>query len=644
MLDKNCYIKKDRKFDLICLGRLAVDLYAQQIGAPLEEVSSFAKYLGGSSGNVAFGTARLGLKTAMLSCVGDDQMGNFLLNSLSKEGCDVSHIKKTKDHLTAITLLGIKDQNTFPLLFYRENCADMSLTENDIDEKFIASSHSLAITGTHFSQKNVYQASLKALNYAQKNNVLKILDIDYRPVLWGLTNKSDGETRFIANNKVSEHLQSIAPLFDLIVGTEEEFCILGGNENLFESLKFIRKINKGILVLKLGAKGCTIFENKIPNSFAECEIHEGVKVDVLNVLGAGDAFLSGFLANWLRNKDLKTCCHIANACGALVVSRHSCAPAMPTWEEINYFLNHKILKPSLDVELKRLHRVTIAKQKWDELFIFAFDHRIQFMELAHNANQPEVKISELKKLFVTAVIETESELNLQGKIGILADDQFGQEALNLATGRGWWIGRPVELPLSNPLQFEKGSSIGSHLLSWPKDHIIKCLVQYHPDDEVQNRIKQEKRLLSLYHAAQISGHELLIEIIPPKIFPHAQDTVYRSMKNLYNLGIFPEWWKLEQPSFEIWPFIDELIAKKDPYCRGVVLLGLNEPLSVISKGFKAAYHSKTCRGFAIGRTIFYEASKQWFNNEISNREVIKKTGDIFKNLIQTWQNEKRNRI
>ena len=116
------------------------------------------------------------------------------------------------------------------------------------------------------------------------------------------------------------------------------------------------------------------------------------------------------------------------------------------------------------------------------------------------------------------------------------------------------------------------------------------------------------------------------------------------MKNLYNLGIFPEWWKLEQPSIEIWPFLDELIAKKDSYCRGVVLLGLNEPLTVISKGFKAAHHSKTCRGFAIGRTIFYEASKQWFNNEISNREVIKKTGDIFKNLIQIWQNEKRNTI
>ncbi|MBX9837669.1 MAG: DUF2090 domain-containing protein [Silvanigrellaceae bacterium] len=459
-----------------------------------------------------------------------------------------------------------------------------------------------------------------------------------------MTNKSDGETRFIANNKVTEHLQSIAPLFDLIVGTEEEFCILGGNENLFESLKLIRNINKGIFVLKLGAIGCTIFENKIPNSFAECEIYEGVKVDVLNVLGAGDAFLSGFLANWLRNKDLKTCCNIANACGALVVSRHSCAPAMPTWEEIKYFLNHDILKPSLDVKLNRLHRVTIAKQQWDELFIFAFDHRIQFMELAHTAKQPEIKISELKKLFVTAVLETESELKLKGKIGILADDQFGQEALNMATGRGWWIGRPVELSLSNPLQFEKGSSIGSHLLSWPKDHIIKCLVPYHPDDEVQNRIKQEKRLLSLYQAAQISGHELLIEIIPPKIFPYAQDTVYRSMKNLYNLGIFPEWWKIEQPSIEIWPFIDEFIAKKDPYCRGVVLLGLNEPISFISKGFKAAHHSKTCRGFAIGRTIFYEASKQWFFNEISDREVIKKTGDIFKNLIQTWQKEKRNTI
>src|SRR4051812_14628227 len=154
-----------RPIDVACLGRLAVDLYAQQIGARLEDVSSFAKYLGGSSANIAFGTARLGLKSAMLTRVGDDHMGRFLIESLAREGCDVSGIKVDAERLTAMVLLGIKDRETFPLVFYRENCADMALHADDINEAQIASSKALLITGTHFSTDPVFKASSQALDY-----------------------------------------------------------------------------------------------------------------------------------------------------------------------------------------------------------------------------------------------------------------------------------------------------------------------------------------------------------------------------------------------------------------------------------------------------------------------------------------------
>src|ERR1700675_3045184 len=132
-----------RTRDIVCLGRLAVDLYAQQVGARLEDVTSFAKYLGGSSGNIAFGTARLGLKSAMLTRVGSDHMGRFLSETLAAEGCDVSHVRIDPDRLTALVLLGIKDRDTFPLVFYRENCADMALSDSDFAEPFIASSKTL---------------------------------------------------------------------------------------------------------------------------------------------------------------------------------------------------------------------------------------------------------------------------------------------------------------------------------------------------------------------------------------------------------------------------------------------------------------------------------------------------------------------
>src|SRR5690348_3260652 len=217
----------ERTYDLICLGRLAVDLYAQQPGARLEDASSFAKYLGGSSANVAFGTARLGLRTAMLSRVGDDHMGRFLCEALQREGCDTSQVRIDPERLTALVLLGIKDRESFPLIFYRENCADMALCEDDVDEGFIASSRALAITGTHFSTPGVHAASVKALNIARRHGVRTVLDIDYRPVLWGLTGRADGQTRFIADAGVTAHLQAILPRFDLVVGTEEEFQIAG---------------------------------------------------------------------------------------------------------------------------------------------------------------------------------------------------------------------------------------------------------------------------------------------------------------------------------------------------------------------------------------------------------------------------------
>src|SRR4029077_3829202 len=153
----------NRVLDVICLGRFAVDFYAQQIGARLEDVTSFAKYLGGSSANTAFGCARLGLKAAMAARVGEDHMGRFLTETLAREGCDVSHVVRDPQRLTALVLLGLKDRESFPLVFYRENCADMALEVSDFEEAFIASSRALLITGTHFSTERVDRVSRLAL-------------------------------------------------------------------------------------------------------------------------------------------------------------------------------------------------------------------------------------------------------------------------------------------------------------------------------------------------------------------------------------------------------------------------------------------------------------------------------------------------
>jgi 5-dehydro-2-deoxygluconokinase len=632
-----------RPLDLICLGRLGVDLYAQQVGARLEDVSSFAKYLGGSSANIAFGTARLGLKSAMLTRVGDDHMGRFLVESLAREGCDVSQIKVDPERLTAMVLLGLKDRETFPLVFYRENCADMALSAEDVREEVIASSKALLITGTHFSTEQVYNASVRALDYAARHHVKRVLDIDYRPVLWGLAGKADGETRFVADQKVSQHVQGILPKFDLIVGTEEEFLIAGGADNLLQALRTVRSLTAATLVVKLGPQGCTVINGAIPERLEDGEIHPGVRVEVLNVLGAGDAFMSGFLSGWLRDQDDARCCQLANACGGLVVSRHACAPAMPTPAELEYLFNSPVpvTRPDQDVALQRLHQVSVARKEWKQLFIFAFDHRGQLVELAQQGGADPKRLGKLKMLFIEAVQRVEADLRQRGveaDVGLLADQRFGQDALNAATGRGWWVARPVERQGSRPLAFEHGRSIGSNLIAWPKEQIIKCLVQYHPDDEPLLRLEQEAQIRGLYDAAQVSGNELLLEIIPPKDHPSTYpDVLYRALKRLYNLGIYPNWWKIEAPSAEQWQQIDALIQERDPYCRGVVLLGLNAPVEQLAEGFRNARASTTCRGFAVGRTIFHEPSRAWLAGEIDDGALIDRVRGTFETLIGAWR-------
>ncbi|MEN1833495.1 5-dehydro-2-deoxygluconokinase [Pseudomonas lijiangensis] len=632
-----------RQLDLICLGRLGVDLYAQQVGARLEDVSSFAKYLGGSSANIAFGTARLGLKSAMLSRVGDDHMGRFLVESLAREGCDVSAIKHDPERLTAMVLLGLKDRETFPLVFYRENCADMALRAEDIDEAQIASSKALLITGTHFSTEQVFKASSQALDYAEKHNVRRVLDIDYRPVLWGLAGKADGETRFVADQHVSQHVQRILPRFDLIVGTEEEFLIAGGTEDLLAALRVVRGLTAATLVVKLGPQGCTVIHGAIPARLEDGAIYPGVRVEVLNVLGAGDAFMSGFLSGWLKDASDERCCQLANACGGLVVSRHACAPAMPTPAELDYLFNSPvpITRPDRDVALQRLHQVSVPRKQWKQLFIFAFDHRGQLVELAQQAGRDPSSISHLKQLFITAVERVEADLHKRGieaDVGLLADQRFGQDSLNAATGRDWWVARPVEVQGSRPLAFEHGRSIGSNLLSWPQEQIIKCLVQYHPDDEPLLRLEQEAQIKGLYEASQVSGHELLLEIIPPKDHPSTHpDVMYRALKRLYNLGIYPAWWKIEAQSTEVWQQLDALIQERDPYCRGVVLLGLNAPVEELAVGFAQARHSTSCKGFAVGRTIFREPSRAWMAGEIDDATLISQVQSTFIWLIESWR-------
>ncbi|HEY3461525.1 MAG TPA: PfkB family carbohydrate kinase, partial [Casimicrobiaceae bacterium] len=448
-----------------------------------------------------------------------------------------------------------------------------------------------------------------------------------------------GATRYIASGTVTAHLQRLLPRFDLVIGTIDEFNIAGGSDDIMRSLAEVRLHTAAVLVVKRGPLGCAVIDGAIPASLDAAFNGVGVTVEVLNVLGAGDAFSAGFLSGWVRGEDYDACTRYANACGALVVSRHGCAPAMPTRVELDYFLAHaaEIQRPDRDATLTRLHRVTAPRLRRDEVLAFAFDHRNQFFTLAQQAGADESRIPRLKALFVEAVAAVESARTLHGRVGMLCDDRYGQDALNAATGRGWWIGRPVELPGSNPLVFDRGRSVGTTLVSWPAEHVVKCLVQYHPDDAIGNRLEQEAQVRALYDAVQASGPELLLEIVPPKALPRERDTVLRALKRFYNLGIDPEWWKLEPMDEAQWAAVDALIAERDPYCRGVLILGQSAGVDALADAFRAARGSSSCRGFAVGRTIFEAAAKRWLAREIDDAALVREVRTTFEALIDAWE-------
>ena len=623
--------------DVITIGRAGVDLYGQQIGARLEDVHSFAKYLGGCPANIAVGTARLGLRSAIITRVGDDHLGRFLLEQFVREGVDTDGITTDPERLTAMVVLGIRDRETFPLVFYRENCADMALTPADIDENFIARSRSVLFTGTHFSTEDTRAACSVVLEAAQKHGCKIILDIDYRPVLWGLTSRSMGEERFVSAPAVTQTLQSFAPFCDLIVGTEEELHILGGTTDTLAAVRAIRAISAATIVCKLGEQGCVVFDGAIPEQLNMGIAGEGFPIEVFNVLGAGDAFMSGFLLGWLSEHPLAECCRLANACGALVVSRHGCAPAIPTREELDWYLkqgsSHRALRK--DAQLERLHWATTRQKRHRDLAIFAIDHRSQLEELAANCDVPESRISELKNLAVKAV-ESISDVDMD--IGILLDGRHGTEALFQMAGTPYWTGRAIELPGSRPLDFDTEKTVGGEMLEWDKAQVAKCLCFYHPDDPSDLRVAQERRVLDAYKASRESGREFLLEIISSKHGPVTSSTVSDVMDRMYEIGVYPDWWKLEPAiDADTWKNISSVIERNDPHCHGILILGLAGNADDIVDCFHTTTDYPRIKGFAVGRTIFQSPAQDWLMGQIDDEEVILQLKQNFEFLINGWR-------
>lgn len=626
-----------KPLDVITIGRASVDLYGQQIGSRLEDIASFAKSVGGCPANIAVGTARLGLKSALLTRVGDEQMGRFIREQLEREGVSTQGLVTDRERLTALVLLAVEEEGVSPMIFYRSDCADMALSPDDVDEGFIASARAVVITGTHFSKENAEAAQLKAVRAAKASGGKVVFDIDYRPNLWGLAGHAEGFERYVKSERVTAKIKPVLPDCDLIVGTEEEIRIASGADDVAAALKAIRAVTPATIVLKRGAMGCIVYDGPIPDDLEKGIVGKGFPIEVFNVLGAGDAFMSGFLRGWLGGESLETAATWANAGGAFAVSRLLCAPEYPTFEELRYFLEHgsKFRALRKDEAINQVHWATTRRRDVPSLMAFAIDHRVQLEEMAKKAGADEKKIRAFKVLAVKAAARVAAG---RPGYGMLIDERFGREAMfEFAHHPFAWLGRPVELPGSRPLRFEFSQDIGSQLVEWPVDHCIKCLCFYHPNDPIALKDQQQQKLRTLFEASRKVGRELLIEIIAGKHGELDDSTIPRALDELYALGIKPDWWKLEpQASASAWRRIEASITRNDPWCRGVVLLGLEAPQHELEAAFAATAAAPIVKGFAVGRTIFNEAAEQWLAGRISDEAAIADMAARFERLTEAW--------
>ncbi|MGB1285964.1 MAG: 5-dehydro-2-deoxygluconokinase [Aggregatilineales bacterium] len=326
--------------DLITLGRVSMDLFSLNIGAPFVKIEGFDTGVGGSPINIAIGSSRLGLSTLALTAVGADPVGDFVLNFLQREGVNTDYIPRKSDSRTGMAVLGIEPPDKFPLVFYRENPADIHLSIDEAMRAPIAESRGLLLSGTALSRGACRDATLYAAEIAASADTITFIDLDLRPDQWT-------HPRAYGLN-----VRTIMAHADVIIGTEEEFYAaiapdpdpVMAKTNLTNTMRteletlvaaFITKYPAKTLVLKRGARGVSIFTEGTVLDVA------GFPVEVVNTVGAGDAFASGLITARLGGKNWQTAARYANACGAIVVTRHGCAKAMPTPDEVDAFIENR---------------------------------------------------------------------------------------------------------------------------------------------------------------------------------------------------------------------------------------------------------------------------------------------------------------
>jgi 5-dehydro-2-deoxygluconokinase len=384
--------------------------------------------------------------------------------------------------------------------------------------------------------------------------------------------------------------------------------------------------------MKRGPQGCVVFDAAIPEDLDNGIVGRGFPVEVFNIVGAGDGFLSGFLSGWLRDANWDECCRRGNACGALVVSRHGCSPASPTEKELAWYLQNAAGETALHDNrlLGAVHRATTRRAR--RLPVILID-----CETSGIGAQPAGRETASPSRFASIAADVVLHKTSRGvATGIMVDGTGCNDALFAIGSATDWVVRAIEIPGSKPLSFLGGRPAGVLLRSWPQNQIVKCFVPLVVDasSELQN-----ERLRELQYAVEMWGHELML--VPELVAGADEVQLTNRIHEIQALGIRPDWWGIQASTGASgWPRLQAAIETSNPMCRGVLMLDSGRG-EIFDSYNVASGNCSLLQGIVAGQSIYAEALLAWGTGRSDDSTLARELAAGIDRLVATWPGSER---
>jgi len=615
-------------FDLLTIGDAQVDFLAEQVDTRLMNVQSFRKKLGGRVPKIAVAASRLGLKTAVISSLGEDELGDFIQQKLLKEGVSTQFLQQTSQQMTKgvfcerSSLEGVK----------KTKCHYYAVTNDfdfqTMDQKVFSLPCAVLITVSSIkSNKNFSQIVDQFKSYDSQI----ILDLDF----------DQGHKERLCSVQNDECLKMYRELMsesDLIIGNEQEFCWSIGKDFISEAIQKIREVTSAVLVMNLGKEGCVIFLSngdsvKVPNTVTYGR----------NYYGAEEGFISGFLRGWIKGESLQNSAQWANQCFSQIVTRDVGDDYSPIFEEIeancqNPCAPNAHSSSSLSVKSKDQGP---RKREHEQKLFFAFDDWHFFQRECKKRNIHPSFVKNFKEKLFEGFVATKSHMN-NHTLGVLIDSVFGQKIITKCEKQSLLFGIPVEKPLEMPIKWIDNQEAYPLVLSRSPSALVTVLWEYHSalNDTMKNA--QLERLKHLSMACVSLERRMIIHLKSPRSYTEDGMSLSAGMKDIYDQGIYPDFWKIQAVENMIeWCQIDGVLKRHHSHARILLACDEENDLEALGRYFNSSCQSMYTDGFVFGRSMCREIWQSVISGKTKLSNVPSLVHQRYGEVLALWEQTKQ---